>query len=112
MQKIKPFEYRDYCLFAMAYCSTRDIDVRQESQHNHNEAITKLENSGLWKRFVDLLVPEKGFWLIVRKDKVDEYLSSGLQNLVYSEHYRYMDYVVHYFMLTLKYTNTTKVGEL
>ncbi len=112
MPKIKHFEYRGYCLFAMAYCSTRDIIVRRESQYNHNEAITKLENSGKWKRFVDLSVPEKDFWLIVRKDKVEEYLSSGLQNLVYREHYRYMDYVVHYFMLTLKYKNTTKVGEL
>lgn len=103
--QVKPFEYRDYCLFAMAYSSTRNIYVRQESQRNHIVAFSKLNNSELWRRFIDLSVPEKDFWLVVRKGKVDEYLLNGLQNLVYRDDYIYENYVLHYFMLTLKYSN-------
>lgn len=103
--RVKPFEYRNYCLFAMVYGSIRDMHEKREAQYNQSAAFAKLVNSELWKRFVDISVPEKDFWLVVRIDKVGEYLTNGLQNLVYRDDYIYENYVAHYFMLTLKYTD-------
>lgn len=103
--RVKPFEYRDYCMFAMAYNSKRNIFERREAEYNHSVTFTNLRNSEFWKHFLDISVPEKDFWLVVRKKKVDEYLLNGLQNLSYRDDYIYENYVVHYFMLTLKYSN-------